>query len=266
MSAGDVPTEPVSPRTPSLTLLGLAESCDVGDLDEAARAVVARAAGGAGGYVCLCNVHVVTTALHDTALRRALEAAWKRFPDGAPIAWLQRRAGSERARRIGGPDLMPRVVDVGREHGVRHFLLGSTPDVLARVSETLRTRYPDAVIAGTYSPPFGDSAAPDTEAVAAIRVADPDVVWCALGAPKQELWMNRHAPSLPNVVLVGVGAAFEFLAGTKPRAPRWMREGGLEWLHRLLGEPARLARRYARTNTEFVLRCGVELTRRRLVS
>ena len=163
---------------------------------------------------------------------------------------------------------MPAVVDVGRELGLRHFLLGSTPEVLARVEEMLLRRYPGAAIAGTHSPPFGDPAGADADAdaVAAIRAASPDVVWCALGAPKQELWMHRNESALPNVVLVGVGAAFEFVAGTKPRAPRWMRERGLEWLHRLVGEPARLGRRYARSNTEFVLRSGFELTRRRLVS
>lgn len=251
---------------PPRTLLGLAESCDVGNLDQAAVAVAARAARREGGYVCLCNVHVVTTALTDVPLRRALEDAWKRLPDGEPVAWLQRRAGNAEAVRVGGPDLMPRVVDVGRELGVRHFLLGSTEDVLARVAETLRSRYPGAVIAGTHSPPFGDSAGTEADAVAAIHDAQANVVWCALGAPKQELWMHRNATSLPGVVLVGVGAAFDFLAGTKGRAPRWMRERGLEWLHRLLGEPARLGRRYVRTNTEFVLRCGIELTRRRLVS
>lgn len=261
-----MPIEPVVTRSLPRSLLGLAESCDVGDLDGAARAVAVRAAGGAGGYVCLCNVHVVTSALHDVELRRALEGAWKRLPDGAPVAWLQRRAGSELAARVGGPDLMPRVVDVGRELGVRHFLLGSTEDVLVRLAETLRRRYPGAEIVGSHSPPFGHSGDSDAAAVAAVRDVRPDVVWCALGAPKQELWMHRNAALLPGVVLVGVGAAFDFLAGTKRRAPRWMRQGGLEWLHRLVGEPARLGRRYARTNTEFVLRCGLELTRRRVVS
>ena len=253
-------------RTERATLLRLAESCDAGDLDTAARAVLERAAGGAGGYVCHCNVHVVTTALHDDALRGALDGAWKRFPDGAPVAWLQRRNGNVAAARIGGPDLMPLVVEAGRDLGVRHFLLGSTDDVLARVEQTLRKRFPGVAIAGTYSPPFRETAGGDAQAIATIRAAATDIVWCALGAPKQELWMHRHAAALPGVLLVGVGAAFEFLAGTKARAPQWMRNGGLEWLHRLLGEPARLGRRYARTNTEFLLRSGFELARRRLVA
>jgi N-acetylglucosaminyldiphosphoundecaprenol N-acetyl-beta-D-mannosaminyltransferase len=253
-------------RTDRATLLRLAESCDVADLEGAARAVLERAGVGAGGYVCHCNVHVVTTALHDDALRRALDDAWKRFPDGAPVAWLQRRSGNVEAARIGGPDLMPLVVDAGRDLGVRHFLLGSTDEVLSRVEQRLLERFPGVAIAGAYSPPFRETAGGDVQAIAAIRAAGPDIVWCALGAPKQELWMHRHASALPGVLLVGVGAAFDFLAGTKERAPRWMRERGLEWLHRLLGEPARLGRRYARTNTEFLLRCGFELARRRLAA
>jgi N-acetylglucosaminyldiphosphoundecaprenol N-acetyl-beta-D-mannosaminyltransferase len=161
---------------------------------------------------------------------------------------------------------MPRVVDLGRGTGLRHFLLGSTPVVAAGVESALLTQYPGVEIAGRHSPPFGDNATAEPSTLDAIRAARPDVVWCALGAPKQELWMHRCAPLLPDVLFLGVGAAFDFLADTKQRAPQWMRERGLEWLHRLATEPARLGSRYFRTNTEFLIRSGLELTRQRLTS
>lgn len=247
-----------------ISLIGLATSCDMGDLDEAARAVIARVTERSGGYVCLCNVHLLTLSTRDAPLRNALGGAWKRFPDGAPVAWLQRKVGYDGARRIGGPDLMPRVVDIGREAGVRHFLFGSTPAVTLGVDRALRERCPGAEIVGRYSPPFSTGGEVEPSSIAAIAAARPDIVWCALGAPKQELWMHEAAPMLPGVVLLGVGAAFDFLAGTKKRAPGWMRDSGFEWAHRLASEPARLGGRYLKTNTEFLLRAGIELTRQRL--
>lgn len=252
------------PRSLPRTLLGLAEACEVIDLDAATHAVVERAAEGGGGYVCFCNVHVLTSALHDPLLHSALAGAWMRFPDGAPVAWLRRRLTPAAAERIGGPDLMPRVVDVGRGRELRHFLLGSTPDVVSRLQLQLQAAYPGANIVGADSPPYGASDFKQT--LATIRAAEAQIVWCALGAPKQELWMQRHADDVGGAVVLGVGAAFDFLAGTKPRAPRWMREHGLEWLHRLGSEPTRLLGRYVRTNSEFLARSAIELARRRLAS
>jgi N-acetylglucosaminyldiphosphoundecaprenol N-acetyl-beta-D-mannosaminyltransferase len=253
-----------APTALPLDFLGLADSCDVGDVEDAARVIVSHAARRSGGYVCFCNVHLLTLALHDSDIHDALEGAWKRLPDGAPVAWLQRRAGSSTARRIAGPDLMPRVVDLGRESGLRHFLLGSTSDVTSRLEQVLRTQYPGVEIVGSHSPPFVESTSPDLDNIHAISDADPHIVWCALGAPKQELWMRRCASSFPGVVFLGVGAAFDFLSDRESRAPQWMQDRGLEWLHRLATEPARLGRRYLTTNTEFLVRTGLELARRRL--
>jgi N-acetylglucosaminyldiphosphoundecaprenol N-acetyl-beta-D-mannosaminyltransferase len=221
----------------------------------AADAVVERAGAGAGGYACLCNVHVLVSSQHDPPLRGALDGAWTVFPDGWPVAWLLRRTGAPGSERIAGADLMQVVL--GRP-GLRHFLLGSTEDVLER----LAARFPAAAIAGAYAPPFGshDELGGAAEVAAAARA---DVVWCGLGAPKQELWMRRHAAALAPALVLGVGAAFDFLAGAKRRAPLWMQAASLEWLHRLASEPRRLAGRYARTNGEFVVRAAVELSRRR---
>ena len=237
----------------------------VGDVPSGASWVVDRALAGAGGYVCLCNVHLFVVARHDDGVRRAVADAALAFPDGWPIAWLQRRLGYRTAARVAGPDLMARAIADGRSLGVRHFLLGSTEDVLRRLEETLRRRFPGAEIAGRLSLPFFESDEPgDMEAtIADVRLASPHIVWLSLGCPKQELWMLRHAHELAPSLLAGVGAAFDFHAGTKTRAPAWAQRAGLEWLHRLLSEPRRLASRYARTNSEFLLLAGRELLRQR---
>jgi N-acetylglucosaminyldiphosphoundecaprenol N-acetyl-beta-D-mannosaminyltransferase len=260
MTRISVASEPRGLDEPRQAVLGV--SFVRGELAGAAEKVIARARGGRGGYACFCNVHVLVLAQHDAGLRSALDAAWAVFPDGAPVAWLQRRLGTAEARRIAGPDLMPRVVDRGRVHGLRHFLLGSTPAVLRRCEDVLRRAYPAARFVGAASPPFQSSPHADPALLEAIRSTTPDLVWVALGAPKQEFWMYEHAYALGPAVTLGVGAAFELIAGMRPRAPRWMQRTGLEWLHRLSVEPRRLTGRYVHTNGEFVLRAGLELARR----
>jgi N-acetylglucosaminyldiphosphoundecaprenol N-acetyl-beta-D-mannosaminyltransferase len=236
----------------------------VGDLDTAAKAVVERALSGDGGYACLANVHSLVSAVHDPALRRALDDAPLVFPDGSPVAWLQRRAGARNASRIAGTELMERVFELGQPRGIRHYLYGATGQVLKGLDLRLRRQFPDATICGRSSPPFAAFDAREVAtSVEAIRPATPHVVWCGLGMPKQELWMQRYAPSLGPAVALGVGAAFEFLAGTKSRAPKAMQSLGLEWLHRFASEPRRLGGRYLRTNSEFVALVGWELWRER---
>ena len=240
--------------------------CVSGDLDSAARAVVAMTLDRQGGYACFCNVHVLMVAQGDPDLQEALRAARAVFPDGAPVAWLQRRRGIASASRIAGPDLMPLVFELGQELGLRHYLLGSTEDVLRRCEQMLRRAFPAAEIVGASSPPFDDLHRRDNTAVlAAIRNASPDLLWVGLGAPKQELWMRRHADAVAPALALGVGAAFDFVAGATPRAPAWMQSRGLEWLYRMLREPRRLGGRYLRTNSAFVMRAGMELARDRSV-
>ena len=237
----------------------------VGDVASAAGWVVDRALGGAGGYVCLCNVHLFVVARHEDEVHRALAGAALAFPDGWPIAWLQRRLGRRSATRVAGPDLMARVIADGRSVRLRHFLLGSSEGVLGRLEESLHRRFPGAEIAGRRSLPFfeADDFSGTEAAVAEVRRASPHVVWLSLGCPKQELWMLRYAQELAPALVAGVGAAFDFHAGTKPRAPAWMQRAGLEWLHRLMSEPRRLASRYSRTNSEFLLLAARALVRQR---
>ena len=154
---------------------------------------------------------------------------------------------------------MAAVVDRGRPQGLRHFFFGSTEPVLARLTSALEVRYPGVEISGAIAPNFG----PVAELTPPDGAGPTHVVWCGLGAPKQELWMQRWAETLAPALVVGVGAAFDFLAGTKKRAPSWMQRSGLEWLHRLGSEPQRLGGRYVATNTRFVTRTAAELARRR---
>jgi N-acetylglucosaminyldiphosphoundecaprenol N-acetyl-beta-D-mannosaminyltransferase len=233
-----------------------------GQLEDAADQVVQRARAGRGGYACLCNAHVFVTATKDAHVGRALRDASMVFPDGWPVAWLLRRLGADAAERVAGADLMPLVFDRGQRVGLRHFLIGSTPEVLDKLAVRLQAHYPEALIAGRHSPPFGTRNKRERKALKRIRAAKPDVVWCALGAPKQELWIYRNSARLAPAFILGVGAAFDFLAETKQRAPAWMQRRGLEWFHRLGSEPRRLAGRYVKTNTRFVFLSLRTLSRR----
>ena len=249
------------PTRHACTVLGV--DCFAGELGAAAEAVLDRVSSGAGGYACLGNAHVLVTAQHDELLRFALAGAWITFPDGAPVAWVQRRRGATGAVRVCGPDLMPLVIERGISAGVRHFLLGASEDVLAHLHRNLGESFPGVEVAGSYSPSRQEIESDALSLVKRVSATEPAIVWCAFGAPRQELWMSRNADALAPAVLIGVGAAFDFLAGAKPRAPAWMQRSGFEWLHRLLHEPRRLAGRYVQTNSEFALRALGDLARRR---
>jgi N-acetylglucosaminyldiphosphoundecaprenol N-acetyl-beta-D-mannosaminyltransferase len=249
---------------PTLDVMGV--GCFVGTPEDAADRVVQRALSKHGGYAVLCNVHVLMTAQERPDVRRALDGAWLVLPDGAPVAWLQRRLGEGGAARVGGPDLMPLVLDRGREVGLRHVLLGSTQPTLDLLEKRIRMRLPGVEIAGSVAPPFTDSAVWTAGVVEKVATCEPHIVWLALGAPRQELWMREHAGALSPALVLGVGAAFDFHAGTTRRAPAWMRRSGLEWLHRLGSEPRRLAGRYVTTNAAFVVRSARTLARQKTAS
>jgi N-acetylglucosaminyldiphosphoundecaprenol N-acetyl-beta-D-mannosaminyltransferase len=233
----------------------------VGDLERAAVAVVDRGRSGEGGYAVLANVHVLVTAQRDHDLSAALRGAWHVFPDGAPVAWLQRRRGQLAAERIAGAELMLAVARAGEPFGLRHAFFGATRETLVSLERRLTAEVPGLLVCEAVAPPFAplDELGPHVDA---IRRAGADVVWVALGAPKQEVFMARHAAGLGGLAL-GVGAAFDFLSGSKSRAPQWMQRTGFEWAHRLASEPRRLAGRYLRTNSEFLVRAAVDLCRDR---
>lgn len=210
-------------------------------------------------YVCLCNAHSVVTAGQDPAFARALEQADMTAPDGAPVAWMLRKVGHPGQSRISGPDLMWTYCGQAAQHGESIYLYGSAPETLVLLQTKLAQAFPTLKVAGAYSPPFRElTAAEDAEVVENINASGAGTVWVSLGCPKQELWMAAHKDRI-NAVILGVGAAFDFHAGTIQRAPQWMRNSGLEWLHRLASEPRRLWKRYFVTNTLFILGAARQL-------
>lgn len=147
--------------------------------------------------------------------------------------------------RVYGPDLMLALCERSLEKGYRHFFYGGAPGVPERLAERLGARFPGLRVVGTFSPPFRPlTLEEDEKVVRMINGASPDILWVGLGAPKQERWMAEHRDRLRVPVMIGVGAAFDFYAGVKRQAPRWMQRAGLEWLFRLCQEPRRLWRRY----------------------
>lgn len=213
--------------------------------------------------VSVCNVHSVVTAARDAGFMQVLAQADLATPDGAPVAWMLRRLGASGQARVSGPELMLDYCAHAAAGGEPLFLLGSTPDTLCRLQQQLLARWPALRIAGALSPPFRQpSAEEDAATVAAINASGAATVWVSLGCPKQERWMAAHRGRV-QAVMVGVGAAFDFHAGTLPRAPAWMRQHGLEWLHRLASEPRRLAGRYLVTNTLFLAGALRQLLQRR---
>lgn len=202
--------------------------------------------------VCICNVHSVVTARQRSSFMAVLAGADMATPDGAPIAWMLRRLGAPGQQRVSGPDLMLDFCDAASAAGEPIFLFGSTEQTLTRLRARLQERYPKLSIAGTLSPPFRPlSPEEDEEVVRTINESGASSLWVSLGCPKQEEWMAAHRGRI-RAVMVGVGAAFDFHAGSVARAPAWMRNNGLEWLHRLAVEPQRLWRRYLVTNALFL--------------
>ena len=200
----------------------------------------------------LSNAWSVVVAHEDPVYRAVLEGPGVNLPDGTPIVWFLRAAGASEAGRVRGPSFFEQVIDKGRPWGVRHYLLGGTGESLVKLRAEIHNRYPGAIVAGAYSPPF----APLDEANLAdwaerIGQAAADIVWIGLGTPKQDIAAARLVERV-GVDCIGVGAAFDFMAGSVAEAPRWMQDSGLEWCHRLMSEPGRLWRRYLIGNAKFL--------------
>lgn len=214
--------------------------------------------------VAVCNVHSVMAARRDPALHEAICQATIATTDGVPLVWVLRMTCRPEQTRVYGPDLMEHALARGDRYGWRHFLFGTTPETLERLTVQVATNIPQATIAGTMAPPFRPlTQTEEDEFVAVVRDSRADIVWVALGMPRQELFIHRIADRLPGVALLGVGAAFDFLSGTVPQAPDWLQRAGLEWLYRLAQEPRRLWRRYVINNPQFMLLATAQIARHR---
>jgi N-acetylglucosaminyldiphosphoundecaprenol N-acetyl-beta-D-mannosaminyltransferase len=179
-----------------------------------------------------------------------------------PLVWALRGMFNSNQQRVYGPDIMRQAF--GRGVGLKHYLYGSSENTLLLLQERLGRMFPSAEVVGAKSPPFRqlDDAEIGTDA-AEILSSGATVVWVGLGMPKQELWMHRVVTKLPGVTVIGVGAAFDFIAGTVPEAPQWMQKSGLEWLYRLAKEPRRLWRRYLWNNPWFLVLVTSQVIRTR---
>jgi N-acetylglucosaminyldiphosphoundecaprenol N-acetyl-beta-D-mannosaminyltransferase len=202
--------------------------------------------------VCLCNAHSSVTATKDSALAAALAKSDMVLPDGSPVAWMLRQKGFKQQHRIAGPDLMEKLCRSIENTNLGVFLFGSTPETLQKLEKHINSNYPNLRLKGKLSPKYGDwSLEDETSYIKMINGSEAGITFIGLGCPKQEIWMAKNRDKIHSVML-GVGAAFDFHAGTIKRAPPIMQKAGLEWLHRLLSEPRRLWKRYLITNTKFI--------------
>jgi N-acetylglucosaminyldiphosphoundecaprenol N-acetyl-beta-D-mannosaminyltransferase len=244
---------------PRVNVLGVQVSAI--DIPMALDAISGWIAGRERCYVCVTGVHGVMESQRDPELLRIHNAAGLVTPDGMPLVWLGRLHGFGHVRRVYGPDLMLAVCEHSVLRGARHYLYGGAEGVPEKLAENLVRRFPGLQIVGTWSPPFRAlSLDEDLKIVETINATRPDIVWVGLSTPKQERWMAAHRGQLEAPVLIGVGAAFDFHAGLKRQAPRWMQRSGLEWLFRLLTEPRRLWRRYLVNNPLFVWHTLLQVT------
>ncbi|KQT88576.1 glycosyl transferase [Aurantimonas sp. Leaf443] len=205
-------------------------------------------------YVCITGVHGVVECQGDEALLRIHNEAGLVTPDGMPLVWIARLRGLKGVSRVYGPDLMRALTARAPARGDVHFYYGGGEGLAARLKARLTGETPGLNVCGTLTPPFRAlTEAEDRAVVEAINRARPDILFVGLSTPKQERWMHAHRSLLDVPVMIGVGAAFDFLAGEKKQAPRWMQASGLEWLFRACSEPRRLGRRYLRIIPVFGL-------------
>lgn len=214
--------------------------------DGALAAIEQLCAKGEGGYVVTPNVDHVVLAEKDPQLVEAYARASLSLVDGKPLVWLSQAMGTPLPEKISGSDLARPLAARAAQKGLSVFFLGAKEGVGRRAADVLVAENPGLRVAGVLSPPLGfeKDEGQNADVVRAIRESGANLVFVALGAPKQELWMARHSDVLAPAVLLGVGGTLDFIAGEVKRAPSWMSDAGLEWLYRLAQEPRRMAGRY----------------------
>ena len=239
MSASPLPAKPLT--NDSLSILGV--RVDAINFDQALDRIEQFIISGSAHQVVTVNPEFVMAAQSDVEFRRIINTAALALPDGVGILWASRRLGEPLPDRIPGVDLVERLAALSAERGYRLFFLGAMPGVADEAAQVLRQRYPGLAIAGTHS------GSPDPEddqgIVAQVCAARPQVLLVAYGAPAQDHWIARNLDRMGVPICIGVGGAFDYLAGVYPRAPSWLRRLGLEWLHRLITQPWRWRRMLA---------------------
>ena len=238
----------------------LGQRVDYTTYDRATAQVLEMVDDGRGGYVCISTVHMVMEGHDDPDFQRIVNGADLVTPDGMPLVWGLKLLGIKQAERVYGPALTPILCGEAARQGVAVGFYGGAGEVLERMKANLLRDYPDLNIAYLYSPPFRPlTEQEDEQVVRDITVSGARVLFIGIGCPRQERWMATHKDRL-TMPLLGVGAAFDFIAGIKPQAPGWMQRAGLEWLFRLVSEPKRLWRRYLYHNPRFVYKFILQLS------
>lgn len=214
-------------------------------------------------YVCAANVHMVMEAFDSQSYQLVINQADLVTPDGMPLVWMLRRMGYPNQERVYGPTLMVKLLKMANDESIPVGFFGSTPDVMSKLVQNVQREFPKVQIAYAYSPPFKQlSDEEDRQISKSINSSGARILFVGLGCPKQEYWMHEHRGKV-QAVMLGVGAAFDFIAKTKPQAPSWMQKLGLEWLFRLIIEPKRLMRRYLYNNPRFIVLSIQQLVKER---
>lgn len=238
----------------------LGVNVSVGTVDTAFDTMRSWIRDGKHHYVTITGAHGVIECQRDETLMGIHNRAGMVTADGMPLVWMSKLQGRKAAERVYGPDLMRHALAESTDGSVRHYLYGATEETLADLREAIERDYPGANIVGSYAPPFRKvGAREDAAVISAINATEPDIIWVGLSTPKQEYWMANHISQLNAHALVGVGAAFDFLAGNKVQAPRVIQRSGFEWLYRSITEPRRLVRRYADIVPRFLFLGAMQL-------
>lgn len=220
--------------------------------------VLGWAGNGESRYICIANVHSVMESFDDPLFRNCMNAADLVTSDGMPLVWALRSLGIPGATRVYGPDLVPAVLRAADNKGLRVGFYGGSPESLKQLVAITERQHPGLVGYG-FSPPFRDLTTDEDQAVVdRINASGVPILFVGLGCPKQEKWMADHKHRI-HAVMLGVGAAFDFLTGLKPQAPHFLQAAGLEWLFRFAVEPKRLWRRYLKHNPRFVAHFAAQL-------
>lgn len=204
--------------------------------------------------VCVTPVNCVLWAYRDENLKRIYNSADLVTADGVPLLWASKFLGSSIKGRVTGLDLLPEFSKISAEKGYKFFFLGAAEGVATKLANRLINENPGLNVVGTYSPPFEDqfSESENNKMIEMINKSKADILWVSLTAPKQDYWIEEHFDRLNVSITIGVGAAFDVVAGNIKRSPKWMQKAGLEWLYRLIQEPRRLSKRYLVEAPQFI--------------
>lgn len=219
---------------------------------------------GGGRYVCVSNVHMCMESFDDKSFQNVVNGADLVVPDGKPLVWSQKLLGVKSAKQVRGMDLMLSLCEHSAQSGASIGFYGGTPELLVKIIKILKTRFPHLQIVCSIAPPFRFLLPKENnEYIDKINESGVRILFVGIGCPKQERWMAENRDEV-DCVMLGVGAAFDFIAGQKRHAPRWLQVAGLEWLFRLLCEPRRLWKRYLRQNPRFVWYFSKQLLREKI--